>query len=601
MSRGTHKRMNKPIKALMRTLFFLITIISTSGLLACSPLSPKETTPNQPTPHQNVLTTGQVTTVTTASQLTTETLYALLLAEMAASRQQYTLTLERYVEQANITNDPQVIARAARIAQFFKAQQESLDMGLMWLEHEPSNIEAIALVANAYIELGQPLMAVEHTATLLTLTQNSPDYDAGALLETTANFSKNATSDVQQQLIERYQELTITYPKLAGLNVGLSILYQHQGQHQQAIHWVNKALQVEPQRTSALIQEILLLQENQQEALAEEKLQEYLERDPTNNRLRLVYARLLTHTDVQKSYEQFTQLSEQSPQQLELQFSRALLAIELQKLEEGQTLLTQLYKQDYRPDLVPFYLGHIHDLLDDKETALSYYLTINSGNNVLAAQSRAARIMIELERYQEAHERFDVLRQQHNSEQEQLYVNESNALLRQQMYTKALHLLNEALSTYPDNSRLRYNRSTIYEKNDQLALMEQDLRHVLSIEPDNVSALNGLGYFLASRTERYQEALALIEKALTLRPKDAAIIDSMGWVLFKLGRIDEAIGYLEQAFTIFPDPEVAAHLGEALWTQGKTEQAKQIWQDSLQDHPQSSVILETLDRLGVSL
>ena len=160
-------------------------------------------------------------------------------------------------------------------------------------------------------------------------------------------------------------------------------------------------------------------------------------------------------------------------------------------------------------------------------------------------------------------------------------------------------MLTEGVRQYPDDITLRYNRATLYEQSNQLALMESDLRHILSLEPDNASALNALGYFLTTRTDRHQEALLLIEQALDLQPDDPAIIDSMGWVLFNLGRIDEAIVYLRKAFERFPDPEIAAHLGEALWVNGNKQEARGIWQQNLVDNPDDSRILDTMERLRV--
>jgi tetratricopeptide (TPR) repeat protein len=131
--------------------------------------------------------------------------------------------------------------------------------------------------------------------------------------------------------------------------------------------------------------------------------------------------------------------------------------------------------------------------------------------------------------------------------------------------------------------------------------MEDDLRHALDLEPQNPAILNALGYFLTIRTERFQEALDLIQKALDIRPEDAAILDSMGWILFKLGRVEEAIPYLRKAFEKFPDPEVAAHLGEALWVSGQQQEALKIWNTTLSKNTDDSIIPDTMRRLNAQL
>ncbi len=138
------------------------------------------------------------------------------------------------------------------------------------------------------------------------------------------------------------------------------------------------------------------------------------------------------------------------------------------------------------------------------------------------------------------------------------------------------------------------------QQQSDIAMMEADLRAILARDPNNATALNALGYTLADQTDRLDEAHSLISRALELDPAEPAILDSMGWVLFRKGEIDQSIDYLTRAYAAFPDPEVAAHLGEVLWMNGDTEKARQIWQGALLKAPNHSVLQETLLRLGVT-
>jgi tetratricopeptide (TPR) repeat protein len=546
-----------------------------------------------------------ITPPTEYRPFSTDTLYSLLVAEVAATRQNFKLTLEHYIEQAHITNDKAVIARASRIAQFFRDHPNSLEMGQLWLTQEPNNIEALTLVANAHLELNKPLLALDYTERLLQQLSlvSDPDLqrDGGAFTETIANYSKRSPKDTILSLLSRFDALAIQYPDLSGIKVGLSILHQANGEINTAFTWVRNALTQTPERTSAIVQEILLLQQDKQTPLAISKLKSRLEKDPSNSRLRLVYARLLTETNIAESYKQFVQLSEQSPKQLDLKFSRAILGAELNKADEVKPLFLELLNANYQPDTVLFYLGHIEESQDQLTTAQQYYLRVTKGENYLPAQNRAARIYIEQGDIPEAQQLFSDLRDKFPAIKERAYVTESNLLVRNKSDDVALPLLNTAIKEFPDNSDLRYNRSTVYERQGQLALMESDFRHVLTLDPDNVYALNGLGYFLTIRTERYDEAYQLIARAFALKPSDAAILDSMGWISFKMGRIDEAITHLQKAFSLYPDPEVAAHLGEALWAKGKHQEAKTIWESNLHTNPDAPEILETLKRLDVAL
>ncbi len=528
-----------------------------------------------------------------------DTLYSLLVAEVAASRQQFDVTIENYLEQAYHTNDKAVIAQAARITQYFRRHKETLDMGELWLQHEPNNREAIVLVANAYLGLQQPLKALDYTEQLLTTAQLSED--AGAFFETIANYSKQTDSDTRQTLITRFQAHAQEYPTLAGIKVGLSILYQYQQSLDDAFSWIYAALQQEPDRNSAITQEILLLQQDNKTPLALNKLQSLLQKDPENNRLRLTYARLLTSKDTEKAYQQFTRLSEESPKQLDFKFSRALLAIETDRANIAKPLFEELLFAGYQPDNTRFYLGHTEEQLNNLNTALELYLAVIGGDNYLPARHRAGRILIQQNKLIEARQLFMLLRIQFPTRREQIYSTETNLWIDNQAYDAALDVLNEGLKIFPDSNELRYNRSTVHERQNKLALMESDLRHILTLDPDNVHALNSLGYYLTIRTQRYQEAYELIVKALKLRPEDAAVIDSMGWVKVKLGRYKEAIAHLKKAFSLYPDPEVAAHLGEALWLDGKQQEAKDILKKNLDQNPGAPEILETLKRLNITL
>jgi|GEM_PF-5876976 len=476
-----------------------------------------------------------------------DTLYSLLVAEIAASRQRFDVTLKHYIEQANITQDKTITARAAHIAQFLRAKEEALAMGLQWLAYEPHNIDAITLVANAYIELKQPIKALDYTEKLFeNPTIENKDHVA-ALAETIVNFSRTSDKSTLSTLLQRYKALIQQHPTLTGLKVGISILYQSQELLDEATDWITLALKEAPTKTSAIIQEVLLLQHKQNIELAVERLKDHLTRSPSNHQLRLLYARLLTRTNVKEAYEQFTQLSEQSPNQLDIKFSRALLAIETNKISIAKLLLQELLSASYRTQEAHFYLGHAAEQRQQLDSALRHYQAVTSGSNLLPAQSRIGRILIAQNKISDARNIFHQLRHNHPKKIEQLHINESKLLIQYKHLNTALALLNQAIKQHPNSSDLHYQRATIHEKQDQLELMERDFRN------------------------------------------------------FKMGNIEEALHYLRQAFSLFPDPEVAAHLGEVLWSNGEEKEAKKVWKETLKKHPETHFIEETLERLDISL
>jgi tetratricopeptide (TPR) repeat protein len=192
------------------------------------------------------------------------------------------------------------------------------------------------------------------------------------------------------------------------------------------------------------------------------------------------------------------------------------------------------------------------------------------------------------------------LRKQYPRLRERLYAIEIDSLSSSNRYGVALQAANIALLEIPDSADLQYMRSMLYEAQGDLVAMEQDMRLILERDPDNATVLNALGYTLADRTDRLAEAELMITRALQLQPDEPAIIDSMGWVKYRLGEMEQALAYLQRAYALFPDPEVAAHYGEVLWVSGNQEQAMQVWNVALQVKPGHSQVLETMRRLGAT-
>jgi Flp pilus assembly protein TadD len=160
-------------------------------------------------------------------------------------------------------------------------------------------------------------------------------------------------------------------------------------------------------------------------------------------------------------------------------------------------------------------------------------------------------------------------------------------------------LVDTALIESPDNAKLLYSRGLLAEKLGNIEQLETDLRHIISLSPNNAEAINALGYTLANKTDRIDEALSLIKQAIELAPNNPAIIDSLGWAYYRQGNLDRAVELLQQAFNAFPDHEVAAHLGEVLWKLKRNSEAKSVWQKGLDQKPNSSIIKETLQRFNL--
>jgi tetratricopeptide (TPR) repeat protein len=193
---------------------------------------------------------------------------------------------------------------------------------------------------------------------------------------------------------------------------------------------------------------------------------------------------------------------------------------------------------------------------------------------------------------------FVKLRRENPQSAVPLYISEAEILREEDRGEAAFNLLSRALDQNPNDEDLLYSRSLAAESIDRLEVAERDLLTLIEADPENGQALNALGYTLADRTDRYQEALGYLQRALTLLPDDAAVLDSMGWVLYRLGRYEESLDYLRRAYEASADDEIAAHLSEVLWMMGKRSEAREIWQRAIEKAPESEHLLEVKERLN---
>ena len=523
-----------------------------------------------------------------------DSLYPLLVAEFALRRNDYKLALENYREQAMVLRDPGISAHATRLAQFLREDDIAIETSRLWVELEPEQLEARLTLANLLARQGRSLEALPHMVALQR---------AGG----TANFSALAhgfghLSEAQQrELIAAAQDLRAEFPDSTQLIICRALLLEETGQPEQAVDELQAVFAIDPEQQQAIVLEVKLRQDlNQLDGLYD-RIIARLEEQPGNTRLRMQYARLLTRTDLPEARRQFQTLLDQSPRDPDLLFSMALIQREMEDLDAARDKLEKLVSLDERTSEAHYYLGKIAEQQRRFQDAVLHYMLVTPGRDFVTATRRIASLLLAAGRLNEVKEYFARLRSQYPQAQAQLYAIEASALLEAEFYDASLRVLNQALASVPEDTSLQYMRSMVWEKQDDLAQMEADLRAILEREPDNSTVLNALGYTLANRSVRLTEAQQLIARALELQPDEPAILDSMGWVKYRLGEYGEALDYLQQAYAVFPDPEVAAHLGEVLWVTGDSPAAMEIWSSALSNSPDHEVVVEAMQRLGARL
>ncbi|WP_120994589.1 tetratricopeptide repeat protein [Stutzerimonas urumqiensis] len=519
-----------------------------------------------------------------------DTLYALLVAELAGQRNRFDIALGNYVQQANATQDAGVAERGFRIAEYLGAEQAALDTSLIWARNAPDNLDAQRAAAIQLARAGRYEESLEFMERVLS-GQGDTHFDFLAL------SAAETDPDTRSGLLRSFDRLLEKYPGNAQLLFGKAVLLQQDGRPEEALEALGSVTEAERQVPSILL-EARLLHATEQSAEALDLLEEALETHPDDKRLRLTYARLLVELDrLEDAIGEFATLVQQYPDDDDLRFSLALVCLEAEAWREAIVYLEELIDRGSHVDAAYFNLGRAYEALGETEQALEAYAQVGPGKDYLPAMILRTRLLHEADRLQDAANALRAARQSQPDYAIQLYLIEAEALSERGETEQAWQLIGQALEAFPDDLDLLYTRAMLAESRGDLAQLEEDLRFIIEREPENAMALNALGYTLADRTTRYEEALALIQQAYEINPQDPATLDSLGWVNYRMGHLEEAERLLREALKQLPDAEVAAHLGEVLWVRGERQAARDVWRAALEKAPDSTILKETLKRL----
>ncbi|CAE6899709.1 FOG: TPR repeat [Ectopseudomonas oleovorans] len=567
-----------------RPLALVTAIALLSGCQTFAPSEPDGTPPVQEADQSTQLKPEEY------GSFSQETLFALLTAELAGQRNRFDIALGNYVQQANATGDPAVAERAFRIAEYLGAEQAALDSALIWAQNAPQNIDAQRAAAVQLARAGRYDESMTYMEQVLQ-RQGDTHFDFLAL------SAAETDPDTRAGLQQGFDRLLSKNPDNSQLLFGKAILLQQDGRAEEALELLEES-PGSAKEVSPLLLRARLLQSLGRGEEALPLLQKGIRENPDDKRLRLTYARLLVEQDrLDDAKGEFSKLVQENPNDDDLRFSLALVCLEAEAWEEAIVYLEELVERRSHVDAAHYNLGRAYEELEDSDSALQEYGMVGPSNDYLPAQQRQAELLFNQQRNDDASRRLAEAREAQPDYAIQLYLIEAEGLSNHDQVDSAWQVINQGLEQFPDDLNLLYTRAMLAEKRDDLAQLEHDLRYILEREPDHAMALNALGYTLADRTTRYQEAHDLIEKAHQLNPDDPAILDSLGWVNYRLGNLEEAERFLRLALKKFPDHEVAAHLGEVLWAQGKQREARSVWREALAETPDSPILRDTLSRL----
>ena len=521
-----------------------------------------------------------------------DNLLPLLQAEFALRARDYNQAVALLTEQAAILTDPALARRALRLAEFVTDAERAAAMAVRLVELDPADGAAQAAASGWLSRTGRPVAALEFAG-------NAYELGHPVNVATTLGNYEQMDDDSKAAIAEALHDLAARWPDDNEIAIASSLLARLEQDWRSAESFLLPVLERSPEDVRAIML-WTQLQLDQSVPNPLQRLEDAVAAFPANQELRLQYARLLgSEGDYTGAREQFALLLEVDPTNPELLSTAALLDFELEFFDAAQLKFEQLIALGERPDEAHYYIGRIEMSRDRYPEAIESFAQVGPSREFRDAKARAATLLADTAFASDIRDFFEAQRRAFPGNAEQLFLLEADAL--RDWDGEALKAYDRGLTAFPRSFSLLYGRAMVHEADGELTAMETDLRRILEQDPNHAATLNALGYTLTNYTERYEEAADLIERALALSPGDPAILDSLGWVYYKLGQLAQSEALLRQAHQAFPDPEVAAHLGEVLWIQGKQIEATDIWRDGLSRVPDHSIILEAVQRLGAEM
>jgi tetratricopeptide (TPR) repeat protein len=547
-------------------------------------------------------------------------LFELLLAEIAGQRGDAVRSSQAYTDLARRTRDPRVARRATEMSLYARNQAQAAEAAALRMEAPPEQVKAVqaqvarslALAAEAgtiWVETDPESMQALQALTGILVNANQtesvrpylerllakePDSTANSLLQLNRLLQRVPDKAAALRLI---RELTAPYAKLAEAHFAVAQAALIANDEPLALTEIRAAQELRPEWEGAALFEAQLLQ-RESSAAAIARLQAFLKTSPRAREARTALARLLVgDKQYPEARAQFQALLDAFPDDTDVIFAVGILSIQLADFARAEANLRRLLDLDYKDKpAIHLYLGQIAEDQKQYDLALARYTEVGSGEHFLMAQVRAANVLAKQGKIDDARRHLQAVPASGSLQRAQLMLAEAQLLREANQLPAAFEFLGESLEKLPNHPELLYEYAMLAEKLGRNDVLEASLRKLIAVKPDHAHAYNALGYSLADRNIRLDEALQFIDKAMKLAPDDAFIVDSMGWVQFRLGNLEDSLRYIRRAYGTRRDPDIAAHLGEVLWALGRRDEAKRVWQDAAKTSPDNEALLNTMKR-----
>ncbi len=524
--------------------------------------------------------------------LSNDILFGVLASEIAAQRGAAAASAPTVLALAQRTRDPRLARRAAEFALTANRLDEAIRALKLWQELEPASDNAQYQPIAALLRAGRLSEATPGVQAQLAARPHEAPH---VFMHLAGPLSRQPDKAGAYAMMKT---LLAPYPSVAEGHFALMITAQEAGDDAMAQAEMATLATLAPAWDYPVGWQVERLRQTSPEAALSLLERELARRPQAGLELRLSYPRLLVMVKrYDAARDAFVQLSNKYPHQPEVAYAIGVLSYELKDYEEAERSLRDALALGYRePDFVRFTLGQMAEERKLPQEAVNWYEAITSGPQLPQAQSRLAVLEAEDGKLDAALARLERLADMQSTPRPARVLAQAQLARNAEQPDRALAILSAALAKDGNVAEWRYERALLLDDRERVAEAERDLRAYLKLKPKSAQGLNALGYILANRTSRIREARELVSRALKLDPDNPMILDSMGWVEYRSGKLEAALRYLQRAHHLMPDPEIAAHLGEVLWKMGREAEARELWARSLEANPDSDIIRRTQQR-----
>lgn len=573
----------------LKPFYLSLMLAIVAGCSATSPTKNSDELGELVAPAEVISTESSDASVNSVSDL----MFEVLSGELAGKLGDLDTSKEFYSRAAELTDDPEVVERAMRIAIFAKDWPLAIKSAHRWADVLDDNLESQQVLGVLYLRSGDIDAAETHFSNVMTAATDSPSQGFSIIAATLVRIEDMDSSlELMDRLVTK--KFDNPYGHLSYANLAMQAR-----KFKLAVDQSELAIGFKPDLTEARIVRSRALAALGDEEAAFIEMKTLVEEEPDNFELRLSYARMLLQANrfVMASAELETLLV-QRPEDPDLRYTLGLTYVQTESYVEATKNFQYLVDNNHRLDEAYYYLGRIAEAQGNVDDAIQKFKQVAFGDVYYDSAVRLADLYIEKEGVAFAREYLAEVRGEadHPEDIIRLYLAEGQLLHQEDLYEDAYDTYSEGLREFPRHPDILYARALTAESFDRIDLLESDLLDILQLDPDNANALNALGYTLADHGVRIDEAQKYVERAYELRPNDPAVIDSMGWIHFRLGNYAEAENFLRQALDLLDDAEIIGHLGEILWAQGNHDEARVLLREALDRFPEDSYVQDLIKK-----